>query len=145
MFLVLEKSTSTMWDPGKLNDTCAVISRSVVPNFVTPWTVASQVVCPWGFSRQEYWSRLPCPLPEDLPRSSQGSNPGVLHYRWILYQRSHQGSPQRYKNWSKLCHKGQLRVVFLVIRLDYRFTKRKHMSSLSSRTVSKLNHLGSTI
>ena len=24
-----------------------------------------------GFSRQEYWSGLPCPLPEDLP------NPGI--------------------------------------------------------------------
>jgi len=25
-----------------------------------------------GFSRQEYWTGLPCPSPEDLP------NPGVL-------------------------------------------------------------------
>ena len=24
---------------------------------------------------------------------TQGSNPGLLHYRWILYQLSHQGSP----------------------------------------------------
>ena len=23
--------------------------------------------CPWGFSRQEYWSGLPCPPPGDLP------------------------------------------------------------------------------
>ena len=27
--------------------------------------------CPWGFSRQEYWSELPCPPPGDLP--TQGS------------------------------------------------------------------------
>ena len=27
--------------------------------------------CPWGFSRQEYWSGLPCPPPGDLP------NPGI--------------------------------------------------------------------
>ena len=26
---------------------------------------------PWGFSRQEYWSGLPCPPPGDLP------NPGI--------------------------------------------------------------------
>ena len=25
--------------------------------------------------------------------STQGSNPGVSHCRWILYQLSHQGSP----------------------------------------------------
>ena len=25
----------------------------------------------WGFSRQEYWRGLPCPLPRDLP------NPGI--------------------------------------------------------------------
>ena len=28
-------------------------------------------VCPWGFSRQEYWSGLPCPSTGDLP------NPGI--------------------------------------------------------------------
>ena len=30
-----------------------------------------RLLCPWGFSRQEYWSGLPCPLPGDL------SNPGI--------------------------------------------------------------------
>ena len=35
--------------------------------FVTPWTVAHQVPLSMGFSRQEYWSRLPCPPPRDLP------------------------------------------------------------------------------
>ena len=35
--------------------------------FETPWTIARQALCPWGFSRQEYWSGLPCPPPGDLP------------------------------------------------------------------------------
>ena len=39
--------------------------------FVTPWTVAYQASLSIGFSRQEYWSRLPCPIPGDLP------NPGI--------------------------------------------------------------------
>ena len=26
----------------------------LVAQFVTPWTAAGQVLCPWGFSRQEY-------------------------------------------------------------------------------------------
>ena len=34
--------------------------------FVTPLTVACQAPCPWGFSRQEYWSGLPCPPAGDL-------------------------------------------------------------------------------
>ena len=35
--------------------------------FVTPWTVARQAPLSMGFSRQEYWSGLPCPPPGDLP------------------------------------------------------------------------------
>ena len=50
------------------------------------------LLCPWRFSRQEYWSGLPCPPPGDLP--TQGLNPGLQHYRQILYQLSHQGSPR---------------------------------------------------
>ena len=38
--------------------------------FVTPWTVDHQGPQSMGFSRQEYWSELPCPSP-DLP------NPGT--------------------------------------------------------------------
>ena len=37
----------------------------------TPWAVAHQAPLSMGFSRQEYQSGLPCPLPEDLP------NPGI--------------------------------------------------------------------
>ena len=36
-------------------------------SFVAPWTVAHQAPLPMGFSRQEYWSGLPCPPPGDLP------------------------------------------------------------------------------
>ena len=33
----------------------------------TVWTAACQAPLSMGFSRQEYWSGLPCPLPRDLP------------------------------------------------------------------------------
>ena len=33
----------------------------------TPWTVVCQAPLSLGFSRQEYWSGLPCPSPGDLP------------------------------------------------------------------------------
>ncbi|CAM9948772.1 unnamed protein product [Rangifer tarandus platyrhynchus] len=35
--------------------------------FATLWTVACQTPLSMGFSRQEDWSRLPCPPPEDFP------------------------------------------------------------------------------
>ena len=44
-----------------------VKSLSRVQLFVTPWTVAHQAPPSMGFSRQEYWSGLPFPSPEDLP------------------------------------------------------------------------------
>ena len=36
-------------------------------SFETLWTVAHQAALSMGFSRQEYWSALPCPPPGDLP------------------------------------------------------------------------------
>ena len=29
----------------------------------------ARLLCPWGFSRQEYWSGLPCRPPGDLPNA----------------------------------------------------------------------------
>ena len=46
---------------------CSVVSNSSRPHGLQP----SRLLCPCGFSRQEYWSGLPCPPPEDLP------NPGI--------------------------------------------------------------------
>ena len=46
-------------------------SLSRVRLFETPWTVACQSPLSRGFSRQEHWSGLPFPPPEDFP------NPGI--------------------------------------------------------------------
>ena len=35
--------------------------------FATPWAVAHQALLSMEFSRQEYWSGLPCPTPGDIP------------------------------------------------------------------------------
>ena len=40
---------------------------SHVQLFVTPWTAAHKPPLSMEFSRQEYWSGLPFPTPEDLP------------------------------------------------------------------------------
>ena len=44
---------------------------SCVRLFTTPWTVPCQASLSTEFSRQEYWSGLPCPPKGDLP------NPGI--------------------------------------------------------------------
>ena len=57
-------------------DVCilSVLSPSCVRLFATPWTVTCQAPLSTGFSRQEYWSVLPFPSPEDLPHP--GIEPG---------------------------------------------------------------------
>ena len=52
---------------------CMFSCSSPVQLFVTPWTVAQQAFLSLGFSRQECWSRLPCPPPGNLP------DPGIEH------------------------------------------------------------------
>ena len=48
----------------------SMLSRfSHVRFFGTPGTVACQAPLLMVFSRQEYWSGLPCPPPGDLPHS----------------------------------------------------------------------------
>ena len=42
-------------------------SFRLCPSLVTSWTIARQVPSSIGFSRQEYWGGLPCPLTWDLP------------------------------------------------------------------------------
>ena len=42
---------------------CSVVSDSLQSHGLWP----ARLLCPWGFSRQEYWSGLPCPPPGDLP------------------------------------------------------------------------------
>ena len=44
-----------------------LFSHSVVSDSVIAWTVACQAILSMGFSRQDYWRRLPVPSPGDLP------------------------------------------------------------------------------
>ena len=50
---------------------CACMLSRFVSDSATLWTVAHKAPLSVGFSRQEYWSGLPCPLLGDLP------NPGI--------------------------------------------------------------------
>ena len=81
--------------PGKPCDyvlfAIRILAFECVWLFATPWTVAYQAPLSLGFSRQEYWSGLPCLLQGIFP--TQGLNLNLLHCRCFLYCLSHQGSP----------------------------------------------------
>ena len=64
-------------------------SCSVVSNSATPWTYSA-----WNSPGQNTGVGSHSLLQEIFP--TQGSNPGLLHHRQILYQLIHQGSPQPY-------------------------------------------------
>ena len=59
--------------PWKSPCVCVLSHFSHVRSFVTLWTVFHQTALSMGFSRQKYWSGLPCPPPGDL--LTQESNP----------------------------------------------------------------------
>ena len=64
---------------------CVVRNFNCVQLFATIWTVTHQAPLSMGFSRQEYWSGLPCPPfipPRDLPHP--GTEPtflSLLHWQ----------------------------------------------------------------
>ena len=79
-----------MWVKVKMK--CSVLSDSA-----TSWTVAHQASPSMGFSRQEYWSRLPFPSPGDLPdpgieprspalqANALTSEPPGKPYMWVVH------------------------------------------------------------
>ena len=70
------------------------VSRSVVSDSVTQWTVAHQAPLSIGFLRQEYWCGLPFPSPGDLP--NPGIEPGSSALRADSLPLRHQASPITY-------------------------------------------------
>ena len=59
---------------------CVLSHFSHVQLFANLWTVARQGPLSMGFSRQEYWSGLPCPPPRNLPKP--GIEPTSLFFFW---------------------------------------------------------------
>ena len=51
----------------KTMTTCGSLVTKSYATLATPWTVACQAPLSMGFSRQEYWRRLPFHSPGDLP------------------------------------------------------------------------------
>ena len=75
---------------------CMLTCFSCVQLFAALWIVAHQAFLSMGFSRQEYWSGLPCPLPGDLLNpgiETRSSTTPVRQADSLLL--SHQRSPSR--------------------------------------------------
>ena len=60
-----------MLEASLLACVCVLSGFSRLGLFVNLWTIACQAAVSVGFSRQEYWSELPCPSQGDIP------NPGI--------------------------------------------------------------------
>ena len=74
------------------NHCCVVLSHSVMSESLWSHGLGpARLLCSWGYSRQEYWSGMPCPPPGDLP--NPGIEPRSPTLQQILYRLSHQGSP----------------------------------------------------
>ena len=78
---------------------CMLGRFSHVRLFATLWTIACQIPMSVGFSKQEYWSGLPCPLPGDLP------DPGIKPASPM--------TPELQANSLLLCH-GESPIVYLL-------------------------------
>ena len=101
---------------------CMCTVHAQVCDFVTPWTLAHQAPLSMVFSRQEYWSGLPCPSPGDLPnpgiKPTSLASPGIG--RQILYHCTTWEASQfiilnqlKYKSLLSKCYVVQSRLIGL--------------------------------
>ena len=80
-----------------LKETPVCVSRSVLSCLFRPHELQpTRLLCPWGFSKQEYWSGLSYPSPQHLPNPGIASTQtqGLPYCRQIINHLSPQGSPR---------------------------------------------------
>ena len=102
---------------------------------MTPWTVVHQFPLSMGFSRQEYWSGLPCPLPGDLP------NPGIKPRSPALQADSLPAEPQGKPKDTGVGSLSLLQQIFLTQELNQCLLRLLHCR----RILYPLSHLGSPL
>ena len=92
----------------------AVLSPSVVSDSLRLYGLQpTRLLCPCRFSRQEYWSELPCPRPGDLP--NPGIEPGSPSSQAESLTYNSPGKPQVHP----CCCKGQDFLPFLRLKIFY--------------------------
>ena len=105
-------SSNTRCQAGLLpSESCSVMSNSLQPHGVySPWNSPGQNT---GVGSLSLFQGI-------FP--TQGSNPGLMHCRWILYQLSHKGSPRKLE-W----------VVYPFSRGSFRPRNRTRVSCIAGR------------
>ena len=99
---------------GKENCQCQVEvtqSVSLPPHGLLP----ARFLCPWNSPGQNTGVGSHSLLQGIFP--TQGSNPGLPHCKWILYELNHKGS----KRWEILLHFLEGTVTILLVILRWRF------------------------
>ena len=90
-FIHSEKHYSkAVWLLSIVRAYCRLVAKLRL-TLATPWTVAHQAPLSMEFSKQEYWSGLPCPLPGDL--LNPGTEPTSPASQADYLPLSHQGRP----------------------------------------------------
>ena len=75
---------------------CVLSCFCHVQLFVTLWTVVHQDPLSMGFSRQEYWRELACPLPGDLPQAFSQKR----KHKWSVHIKRYVQTITNYRNAS---------------------------------------------
>ena len=71
---------------------CVCVSLNRVQLFATPWTVPARLLCPWNSPSKNTAVGSQYLLQGIFP--TQGLNPGLPHFRQILYHLNQQQSPK---------------------------------------------------
>ena len=93
----------------------SVVSDSLRPHGLEP----TRLLCPWNFPGKSTGVGCRFLLQRIFP--SQGSNPGLLHCRQMLYRLSYEGSPLTRKHVCKIHRKFISRLILSIFISIYTF------------------------
>ena len=82
----------------------------------TDWTVTHRVLCPWNSLNKNTGADCHSLLQGIF--LTQGSNPGLLHCRQILYHLSHQQSPYTHRNTTQISMPFNVSIANMHIQLN---------------------------
>ena len=111
--------------------------------FATLWSVAHRLLCPWDSPGKN--TRVSCQFFLQGIFPTQGSNPGLLHCRQILYQMSYLGSTS-IKRENKFCIESwgfttsiSLNNLYSFLVINYKGKKRNKKRNIAQKNQKAVN------